>query len=40
MSAAALPVLVVEDEPSLRRLLRTSLSARGYRVPRGDQGGS
>jgi two-component system, OmpR family, KDP operon response regulator KdpE len=32
MSAAALPVLVVEDEPSLRRLLRTSLSARGYRV--------
>src|ERR687894_1900167 len=32
MSAAALPILVVEDEPSLRRLLRTSLSARGYRV--------
>jgi two-component system KDP operon response regulator KdpE len=32
MSAAALPVLVVDDEPSLRRLLRTSLSARGYRV--------
>src|ERR687894_3000274 len=32
MSAAALPILVVEDEPSLRRLLRMSLSARGYRV--------
>jgi two-component system KDP operon response regulator KdpE len=32
MSPAALPVLVVEDEPSLRRLLRTSLSAEGYRV--------
>jgi len=27
-----LPVLVVDDEPSLRRLLRTSLSAQGYRV--------
>ena len=30
--SAAIPVLVVDDEPSLRRLLRTSLSAQGYRV--------
>lgn len=26
------PILVVDDEPSLRRMLRTSLSAQGYRV--------
>lgn len=26
------PILVVDDEPSLRRLLRTSLTAQGYRV--------
>lgn len=32
MSAAQLPVLVVDDEPSLRRLLRTGLAAQGYRV--------
>ena len=32
MSAAQLPVLVVEDERSLRRLLRIGLSAQGYRV--------
>lgn len=30
--SAALPLLVVDDEPSFRRLLRTSLSAQGYRV--------
>jgi two-component system, OmpR family, KDP operon response regulator KdpE len=30
--SAAVPVLVVDDEPSLRRLLRTSLSVQGYRV--------
>ena len=30
--SAAIPVLVVDDEPSIRRLLRTSLSAQGYRV--------
>ena len=30
--SGGLPVLVVDDEPSLRRLLRTSLSAQGYRV--------
>ena len=28
----AVPILVVDDEPSLRRLLRTSLTAQGYRV--------
>ena len=30
--SAAIPVLVVDDEPSIRRLLSTSLSAQGYRV--------
>ena len=30
--SAAIPILVVDDEPSLRRLLRTSRSAQGYRV--------
>jgi len=30
--SAAIPILVVEDEPPLRRLLRTSLSAQGYRI--------
>lgn len=32
MNAAAVPILVVDDEPALRRLLRTSLSAQGYRI--------
>jgi two-component system KDP operon response regulator KdpE len=30
--SAATSILVVDDEPPLRRLLRTSLSAQGYRV--------
>jgi two-component system KDP operon response regulator KdpE len=30
--SGGLPILVVDDEPSLRRLLRTSLDAQGYRV--------
>src|SRR6202011_4822318 len=30
--AKALPVLVVDDEPPIRRFLRTSLTASGYRV--------
>lgn len=30
--SVAVPILVVEDEPPLRRLLRTSLSAQGYRI--------
>jgi two-component system KDP operon response regulator KdpE len=29
---SGLPILVVDDEPALRRLLRTSLTAQGYRV--------
>ncbi len=32
MSASRIPLLVVDDEPPMRRLLRTSLSAQGYRV--------
>jgi two-component system KDP operon response regulator KdpE len=32
MSGAAVRVLVVDDEPPIRRLLRTSLSAHGYEV--------
>jgi two-component system, OmpR family, KDP operon response regulator KdpE len=30
--SASVAVLVVDDEPAIRRLLRTSLSAQGYRV--------
>ena len=32
MSARSIPLLVVDDEPPIRRLLRTSLGAQGYRV--------
>lgn len=32
MSVPGIPLLVVDDEPPIRRLLRTSLSAQGYRV--------
>ncbi len=32
MSAPRLSVLVIEDEPEIRRFLRSSLSAEGYRV--------
>jgi two-component system KDP operon response regulator KdpE len=32
MSASPVTVLVVDDEPPIRRLLRTSLTAQGYRV--------
>ena len=32
MSALGIPLLVVDDEPPIRRLLRTSLGAQGYRV--------
>jgi two-component system KDP operon response regulator KdpE len=32
MSANAVTILVVDDEPAIRRLLRTSLTAQGYRV--------
>ena len=32
MSGDGTPILVVDDEPQIRRLLRTSLGAQGYRV--------
>lgn len=32
MSGRNIPVLVVDDEPAMRRLLRTSLNVQGYRV--------
>jgi two-component system KDP operon response regulator KdpE len=32
MSANAVTILVVADEPAIRRLLRTSLTAQGYRI--------
>ena len=32
MSARGVPLLVVDDEPPIRRLLRTSLGPQGYRV--------
>jgi two-component system KDP operon response regulator KdpE len=32
MSGAGIPLLVVDDEPPLRRLLRTSLNLQGFRV--------
>ena len=32
MSARCIPLLVVDDDPAMRRLLRTSLTVQGYRV--------
>jgi CheY-like chemotaxis protein len=32
MTASSIRVLIVDDEPQIRRFLRTSLSAHGYRV--------
>ncbi len=32
MNAPGIPLLVVDDDPSIRRLLRTSLGAQGYRI--------
>jgi two-component system KDP operon response regulator KdpE len=32
VSARSIPLLVVDDEPQIRRLLRTSLGAQGYRA--------
>ena len=32
MSAGAIRILVVDDEPSIRRLLRTGLSSQGYEI--------
>ena len=36
--AAPLKVLVVDDEPAIRRFLRTSLSAQGYQVSEAEDG--
>jgi two-component system KDP operon response regulator KdpE len=38
VSAPAPAILVVEDEPEIRRFLRTSLSAEGYRVVEAENG--
>jgi two-component system, OmpR family, KDP operon response regulator KdpE len=38
MSASSIPLLVVDDEPPIRRLLRTSLNAQGFRVLEADTG--
>ena len=39
MSGSAPPrVLVVDDEPAIRRFLRTSLAAQGYRVSEAEEG--
>jgi two-component system KDP operon response regulator KdpE len=38
MSEARATVLVVEDEPEIRRFLRSSLGAEGYRVVESDSG--
>ena len=37
MSAAPLKVLVIDDEPPIRKLLRMGLSTQGYRDPRGAE---
>jgi two-component system KDP operon response regulator KdpE len=39
-ASAPLKVLVVDDEPAIRRFLRTSLEAQGYRVTEADTGKS
>ena len=38
MTAHGIPILVVDDEPPIRRLLRTSLGAQGYRVLEAETG--
>jgi two-component system KDP operon response regulator KdpE len=37
-AAAPLHVLIVDDEPAIRRFLRTGLSAQGYRVTEAEDG--
>jgi two-component system KDP operon response regulator KdpE len=34
MSAAPVKVLVVDDEPPIRKLLRMGLSTQGYEIPK------
>ncbi|HEY4736100.1 MAG TPA: response regulator, partial [Xanthobacteraceae bacterium] len=38
MSAAPLRVLVVDDEPPIRKLLRVGLSAHGYQITEASSG--
>ncbi|HEY2773406.1 MAG TPA: response regulator, partial [Candidatus Binatia bacterium] len=38
MSSPGTPVLVVDDEPAILRLLRTSLSAQGFQVLEAENG--
>jgi two-component system KDP operon response regulator KdpE len=38
--AAPVKVLVVDDEPAIRRFLRTSLTAQGYQVSEAEDGGA
>jgi len=38
MTASGIPLLVVDDEQPIRRLLRTSLTAQGYRVIEAETG--
>src|SRR5262245_51165697 len=38
MTASSIRVMVVDDEPQIRRFLRTSLSAHGYRVIEASNG--
>ena len=37
MTAAALKVLVIDDEPPIRKLLRMGLTTQGYQIIRGAQ---
>jgi two-component system KDP operon response regulator KdpE len=38
MSASGIPIAVVDDDPPIRRLLRTSLTPQGYRILEADTG--
>jgi two-component system KDP operon response regulator KdpE len=38
MSAAPLRVLVIDDEPPIRKLLRVGLSAHGYQIMEASSG--
>jgi two-component system KDP operon response regulator KdpE len=40
MSASLVTILVVDDEPAIRRLLRTSLSVQGYRIAEAETAGA
>jgi len=38
MTSGETPILVIEDEPPIRKLLRTSLTAQGYRIIEAENG--